>query len=97
MTSPCVGCGYCCIKVPCPLSVKLYGKDDCPALQWDGERYRCTLAEEYHAALYIGAGCCAALNSWRWDVQNRDNLRSEPGWKYGWLYRESDDEASVAG
>lgn len=78
--SDCVGCGYCCIKVPCTRSLATFGKLDCPALVWNGERYRCAMAEEWGAELYMGEGCCAALNTWRLDVRNRDRCRTERGW-----------------
>lgn len=76
-THPCVGCGWCCIKVPCPLSLAKWGLLDCPALAWDEERgrYVCQQAAEWRYELYISEGCCANLNSWRWDVKNRDDAR----------------------
>ena len=49
-------------------------------LVWNGEQYRCAMAEQWGAELYIGEGCCAALNTWRLDVRNRDRCRTERGW-----------------
>jgi hypothetical protein len=74
---PCVGCGYCCISVPCVYSLARYGLEDCPALQWAGNRYRCEHAEELAHELEIGAGCSSSLNSWRRNVKCRDKERRE--------------------
>lgn len=76
MVSPCVGCGFCCIKTPCDVSRRVYGAGirDCPGLEWNGERYVCNLCtkdilgERYREELYIGKGCCCNLNSWRKEV-----------------------------
>ena len=77
-TKPCVGCGFCCKKSPCILSLKIYGKVDvCPALIWDetNHRYWCKacqiagkLGAKYRAELYIGEGCCCGLNSDRQNI-----------------------------
>lgn len=68
----CVGCGYCCLQATCLLGVYFFGKQyPCPALHWDGKRYRCQLAEEYKDDLYIGSGCSSPLNEWRKDVRQR--------------------------
>ncbi|MDH4290149.1 MAG: hypothetical protein OEW27_02450 [Aquincola sp.] len=43
----CNGCGVCCLAEPCPLGM-LVGRRThgaCAAVQWDGVRYRCGLAE----------------------------------------------------
>jgi hypothetical protein len=62
----CRGCGYCCHQATCSLGVSLFGAiHPCPALIWDGEKYRCKLANDFEDALYIGSGCCSPLNSWR--------------------------------
>lgn len=68
----CVGCGFCCIKSPCPLAVKLYDLSSfyggatlpCPALSWNGKRHICANAERYREVLNIGKGC-RAPNLWR--------------------------------
>jgi hypothetical protein len=75
---PCIGCGFCCKKAPCALSVKIYGKVDiCPALVWDEGKHRywckaCQIAGElgskYKADLYIGEGCCCSLNTDRKNI-----------------------------
>jgi len=78
---PCVGCGYCCITTPCYVSRRIYGDgiEGCPELEWIGTRYICklcnrgTLSERYKEELFIGAGCCSNLNSWRKDVKPRKN------------------------
>ena len=75
----CVGCGYCCIKAPCEVELRIYGRglSTCPELKWDGTRYLCNLCTkdilgpEYRKELYIGAGCCSNLNSWRKEVKPR--------------------------
>jgi hypothetical protein len=73
--SICNGCGFCCIKAQCLLSVKLFGRCDiCPALEWIGSRHICRLAKGHSEELYIGAGCCASLNSWRKDLKDRTQL-----------------------
>ena len=69
----CVGCGYCCLKAPCAISVDVYkGKrEPCPALYWNGSMYRCGLAKLWTDELAIGAGCSSSLNTWRQDVRER--------------------------
>ena len=78
--SDCVGCGYCCLKVPCPIAIRIYGMgvSVCPELQWNGIRHVCRLvmlpdplSAEYRQDLSIGAGCCSSLNTWRKEVINR--------------------------
>ena len=69
----CVGCGHCCIESTCVLGIDLFGRHyPCLALHWDGQRYRCRLAEDFPERLYIGVGCCSPLNSWRKEVRIRD-------------------------
>ena len=78
----CTGCGFCCMKAPCAASVRLYpGSKICPQLIWSkvDNRYNCGLmllpglvGESYRKELYAGEGCCSNLNSWRFDVKNRD-------------------------
>lgn len=78
----CVGCGYCCLKVPCYVAKRMYGEGitECPDLKWNGERYVCRLCElpnpkgaDYRHELHVGVGCCCSLNTWRKDVQPRHN------------------------
>ena len=79
---PCVGCGYCCMKVKCSAGSRLYHTENpCPALIWSesDKRYICNLmtlpgkiGEGYKEELAEGAGCCSGLNSWRKDVKKRD-------------------------
>ena len=70
---PCVGCGHCCLAAPCheALCRGTEPTERCRFLQWDGELYRCGLAEEAAASLDIGEGCCQPLNSWRREVRFR--------------------------
>jgi len=80
----CVGCGFCCRKAQCGLSVNIYGKVDvCPALIWDEEKRRywckaCQMAGEigvkYRVQLDIGEGCCCGLNSDRQNIPPPANL-----------------------
>jgi hypothetical protein len=70
--SDCVGCGYCCRKVPCAYSVMTYGDiEKCRSLVFKGGRFWCgevinSTDEErvrIQNILHIGAGCCSSLNS----------------------------------
>jgi len=82
----CKGCGFCCRKAQCAVSVNIYGKVDvCPALIWDEgkRRYWCKacqvageLGAKYKAELYIGEGCCCGLNSDRKNIPPPANLRA---------------------
>lgn len=78
----CVGCGYCCIEVPCGVALRIHGGGlkECPELFWDKEvkMYRCSImtgdsqiARHYRKELSAGAGCCSSLNTWRQDVKKR--------------------------
>ena len=67
-TRRCVGCGYCCTKARCALSMRLAHGDQngwCPYLYQEGDRWRCTLAKDPDHAkeLAIGEGCCSPLNT----------------------------------
>ena len=69
----CQGCGRCCWESPCMLSIGIYGlQDRCPALYWNGEKYRCKHAEEFKERLYIGDACIVPNNEWRKNVIKRD-------------------------
>lgn len=67
----CIGCGFCCRQAPCTLALAWFGSDidKCPALVWDGARWRCKLAldgvEGAKENLFIGAGCCSGLNTYQ--------------------------------
>jgi len=84
----CVGCGFCCKKASCVLSVKIYGNVDvCPALVWDegNRRYWCKacqvageLGVKYRADLSIGEGCCCSLNSDRQNIPPPKTARIYP-------------------
>jgi len=76
----CVGCGYCCKEAVCTLGLLLnpsYVSEngDCPELFWSEQekKYRCKAAEGFGERLYIGAGCCSPLNTWRKDVRRRED------------------------
>lgn len=72
---PCLGCGYCCKKVPCGLAFREFGQiTKCPALRWDGKRYVCDLAKDHAEELAIGAGCCSSLNSDRRKLLDKRGL-----------------------
>ena len=91
ITQPCVGCGFCCLKVPCEASRRLgYGSTKCQFLLWveQEKRYKCELmmfagplGEAYRKELYAGAGCCSNLNTWRKDVKKRDSIDMDDRWK----------------
>lgn len=84
----CVGCGFCCIQTRCSTSLRIwpYTKgNECPGLVWKDTRYICKLAamdgpkgSEYRVELYVGAGCCSNLNTWRRDVKPRRERDIEP-------------------
>jgi len=68
---PCVRCGYCCNFSPCYVAFGIYNEKDfakcngtCPALKLnkDLKTYTCLNAEKFKDNLYIGQGCCSALN-----------------------------------
>lgn len=71
----CVGCGYCCLAVPCFHCAKKHGPKAirCPDLKWDDEkkRYICLEAHTYDCSWFIGVGCPSNLNTWRKDVKFR--------------------------
>jgi len=77
--TPCVGCGYCCMKTPCDAARRLYpGATVCPQLEWLEDRYVCglmmisgPLGADYKKELHAGAGCCSSMNSWRQDIKKR--------------------------
>ncbi|ABB40242.1 hypothetical protein Dde_3449 [Oleidesulfovibrio alaskensis G20] len=87
----CVGCGYCCVKSQCPPSNALFGpRRICPALYWNGECYRCALAEQSGAVgrlVHVGSGCCSPLNRWRLDVRPR--IRTDT-WKHEGMLDKND-------
>jgi len=75
----CVGCGYCCLKIPC-FGALFHGWVDekmrCTKLIWDEEanRYWCQRAKEnrlFAENIYVGQGCSSDLNTWRKDVKYR--------------------------
>ena len=77
--SGCVGCGYCCMKVLCFQAFEKYNfiRGRCPELYWNGEMYRCKAIEEsetFALLLSEGEGCCANLNTWRWNVRERKDI-----------------------
>jgi|WetSurMetagenome_2_1015567.scaffolds.fasta_scaffold11132_11 hypothetical protein len=76
----CIGCGYCCTVAPCSLVWEHHlleslkpGWSGCPSLVFKDGRHWCGVllkAEgkemiKVMAELFIGAGCCSQLNSWR--------------------------------
>jgi len=80
--SDCVGCGFCCMKATCVIGFFHFNETElvCPSLIWSVEsnRYLCQLAldepEKIGKELYIGAGCCMGLNSWRRNVRLRESV-----------------------
>lgn len=74
----CIGCGYCCKKVQCGLSVRLYGvRSYCPALEYRRGRYWCRHAASCGILLDIGAGCCSTLNSDRRELLRKERENHE--------------------
>jgi hypothetical protein len=81
ITKKCIGCGYCCIEARCIASIRLHpSTKECPELRWDENknRYVCKLMQlpgdlgaVYRRELYVNAGCCSPLNTWRNDVKFR--------------------------
>lgn len=85
-TSPCIGCGYCCMKVPCPVSY-LMGwdryPDPCGGLVWDeAGRYWCRAVLEepertvvrLKEQMAIGAGCSSSLFNEQREACSRGQL-----------------------
>ena len=80
----CVGCGFCCLKAKCDAAMRIHpSATRCPELAWNGKRYVCHLATlpgqlgfDYREELHIGAGCCCAMNTWRLDVKNRNEVQN---------------------
>lgn len=77
----CKGCGYCCIKWPCPIELASYGyrnqvRKSCPNLYWNSKqsKYRCKAIETNelcYKGMSAGEGCCATLNTWRKEIKIR--------------------------
>ena len=61
----CCGCGYCCMKARCAISMLVFdiNSKDCPALFFEDGRFWCRLAEQktLKKALYIGDGCSSTM------------------------------------
>ena len=79
-SDPCVGCAYCCAQAPCHFSMDKYCcAHPCPALYWNGERYRCAdvAVLPLRDCCAIGAGCCSSLNTWRGSkIQRRSEIEN---------------------
>lgn len=68
----CVGCGYCCIEMPCFLVMKIHGPTrKCPELFWNGERYICGIMEYRREREEVNDSCLCPSNTWRLDVKQR--------------------------
>lgn len=73
--SPCNGCGSCCQRSICLLGQGIFPNIPhrsaaCPALEWDGEKYRCGVLssesdpirrEFIQLTLGHGFGCCSSI------------------------------------
>jgi len=89
-TTPCVGCGYCCVKVTCTAGIEKFGvnKKPCQGLIWNDKdgRHWCKLgigndqaAHFYRNYLHMGAGCSSTLfNDWRTNIRDRTKSVSQP-------------------
>ncbi len=72
----CIGCGYCCIAIQCPISSLIYGYvQTCPALEWNGLRHVCKLmklpgdlGDFFRLQIGSGTGCTEPGNPWRKEV-----------------------------
>ena len=88
-TSPCVGCGYCCQKAPCPVAFIMgwyepYGV--CAGLVWNEQagRYWCRAVQDEPArtrlqleeSMAIGAGCSSTLCNSQRSAAQRGQLRA---------------------
>ena len=74
--APCVGCGYCCMKVQCALGGVVLGfQGECDGLFFKDGRFWCVLAKYSGARreLYIGDGCSSTL----FNTQRDDCLKGE--------------------
>jgi len=84
--APCVGCGFCCMKAPCAVAVRIHGSiTSCPELVWVNDKYRCRLVtlpgqigDRYRKEIGVGTGSCCSMNSWRKDVKQRDRSEANP-------------------
>lgn len=61
----CIGCGYCCRKAPCVIGATSAVDGVCSHLHWNGECWRCDMAESHRTSLAIGEGCCSSMNTYR--------------------------------
>lgn len=82
MPTPCVGCGYCCLKNTCTFGIIMHPESNagrCPELAWNGCRYLCRImdltrsGDYYRMELRAGAGCVTVLNPWRGEVRERSD------------------------
>lgn len=67
----CNGCGVCCALETCPLALLRFRqrRGPCPALEWNGERYRCgLLLRPRHYWPWLPASWAAPWQRWsaRW-------------------------------
>jgi len=77
---PCLGCGFCCISMPCFRSAAMgwaaNKKQVCERLFFDKGRYWCQEIidnPDKMITVGVGAGCPSVLcNDWRKDVKRRD-------------------------
>ena len=77
---PCLGCGYCCISMPCFRSAAMgwsYNeKQVCERLFFDKGRYWCQEVidnPDKMVTVGVGAGCPSVLcNDWRNNIKRRD-------------------------
>ena len=59
----CCRCGFCCIAIQCPISIRIYGLQSiCPALSFDNSIAICE-----HAGILvpIGDGCCIKARAFK--------------------------------
>ncbi|MCK5617657.1 hypothetical protein KAR91_88145 [Candidatus Pacearchaeota archaeon] len=92
-TTPCVGCGYCCVKTICAVGYRVgYFMGEgrvCKGLIWDEHenRHFCrlgqmpgTMGKMYREEMFMGAGCSSALfNNWRTELKDRTKMIIDDG------------------
>ena len=85
--SPCIGCGYCCKKARCWVSLHINGTDKrpCPSLVFKDGRYWCEIVqtavgedkEKIINELAIGGGCSSALFNSHREAMDGNSFDSE--------------------
>jgi len=72
----CIGCGYCCTNCICIIGLTDKVTGLCKFLMWNGERYMCSIAEQYSKELRIGMGCDFPDNPYRKEMLKQKKSKS---------------------